>query len=393
MKIIDTLVERFKKEFDTNDSVEVFFAPGRVNLIGEHIDYNGGKVFPCALDFGTYAVVKKRKDETFRMFSENFKSLGIVEFSLSDLCYKLSDDWANYPKGVIKTFLDSNFNIDFGFDILFFGNIPNGAGLSSSASIEVLTAVVLKHLFNLDISMVEMVKLSQKAENEFIGVNCGIMDQFSIGMGKKNHAILLDCNTLDYSYAPFILKDSSIIIANTNKRRGLGDSKYNERRSSCEEALSDLRNNGVKITSLCDMDNTSFEKYKHFIKSEEAQIRAQHAVTENYRVSEAMKSLKNGDLENFGSLMNQSHISLRDNYEVTGWELDSLVQAAWEEDGVIGSRMTGAGFGGCTVSLVKNNCIDSFVQNVGDKYKEKTGLEATFYIGNPGDGARKLGDF
>ena len=393
MKIIDTLVERFKKEFDTNDSVEVFFAPGRVNLIGEHIDYNGGKVFPCALDFGTYAVVKKRKDKTFRMFSENFKSLGIVEFSLSDLCYKLSDDWANYPKGVIKTFLDSNFNIDFGFDILFFGNIPNGAGLSSSASIEVLTAVVLKHLFNLDISMVEMVKLSQKAENEFIGVNCGIMDQFSIGMGKKNHAILLDCNTLDYSYAPFILKDSSIIIANTNKRRGLGDSKYNERRSSCEEALSDLRNNGVKITSLCDMDNTSFEKYKHFIKSEEAQIRAQHAVTENYRVSEAMKSLKNGDLENFGSLMNQSHISLRDNYEVTGWELDSLVQAAWEEDGVIGSRMTGAGFGGCTVSLVKNNCIDSFVQNVGDKYKEKTGLEATFYIGNPGDGARKLGDF
>ncbi|WP_297597270.1 galactokinase [uncultured Cetobacterium sp.] len=391
--MIDTLVERFKKEFDTNDSVEVFFAPGRVNLIGEHIDYNGGKVFPCALDFGTYAVVKKRKDKTFRMFSENFKSLGIVEFSLSDLCYKLSDDWANYPKGVIKTFLDSNFNIDFGFDILFFGNIPNGAGLSSSASIEVLTAVVLKHLFNLDISMVEMVKLSQKAENEFIGVNCGIMDQFSIGMGKKNHAILLDCNTLDYSYAPFILKDSSIIIANTNKRRGLGDSKYNERRSSCEEALSDLRNNGVKITSLCDMDNTSFEKYKHFIKSEEAQIRAQHAVTENYRVSEAMKSLKNGDLENFGSLMNQSHISLRDNYEVTGWELDSLVQAAWEEDGVIGSRMTGAGFGGCTVSLVKNNCIDNFVQNVGDKYKEKTGLEATFYIGNPGDGARKLGDF
>ncbi|MGL4865015.1 MAG: galactokinase, partial [Cetobacterium sp.] len=249
MELINNLVKNFKKEFkkDEKTSVEVFFAPGRVNLIGEHIDYNGGKVFPCALDFGTYAVVTKREDKIFKMYSENFKELGIIEFSLDSLIYDKKDDWANYPKGVVKTFLDSGFNINSGFDVLFFGNIPNGAGLSSSASIEVLTSVILKSLFNLNINMVDMVKLSQKTENEFIGVNCGIMDQFSIGMGKKDHAILLDCNTLEYSYAPFILNNASIIIANTNKRRGLGESKYNERRASCENALKDLKDNGINI--------------------------------------------------------------------------------------------------------------------------------------------------
>lgn len=395
MELINTLVKNFKKEFKKEEgiSTEVFFAPGRVNLIGEHIDYNGGKVFPCALDFGTYAVVTKREDKTFRMYSENFKNLGIIEFSLDCLVYDKKDDWANYPKGVIKTFLNSGFDIDSGFDVLFFGNIPNGAGLSSSASIEVLTSVILKTLFNLNIDMIEMVKLSQKTENEFIGVNCGIMDQFSIGMGKKDHAVLLDCNTLEYSYAPFILSNASIIIANTNKRRGLGESKYNERRDSCENALKDLKENGVNIDTLCDMDSEMFENTKHFIKSEEAIPKVRHAVTENERVLKAMKCLKNGDISTFGKLMNSSHKSLKEDYEVTGIELDSLVEAAWEEEGTIGSRMTGAGFGGCTVSLVKNDCIEKFIENVGKKYKEKTDLEATFYIGNPGDGAKKLGDF
>lgn len=395
MELIRNLVENFKKEFkkEENTPVEVFFAPGRVNLIGEHIDYNGGKVFPCALDFGTYAVTNKRQDRIFRMYSENFKNLGIIEFSLDSLIYDKKDDWANYPKGIIKTFLDAGFNIDSGFDILYFGNIPNGAGLSSSASIEVLTSVILKNLFNLDIDMVEMVKLSQKTENEFIGVNCGIMDQFSIGMGKKDHAILLDCNTLEYSYAPFILKDASIVIANTNKRRGLGESKYNERRASCESALEDLKDGGLNISSLCDMNMEIFESSKHLIKSQEAISRVKHAVSENERVLKAMECLNSGDITTFGELMNGSHISLRDDYEVTGFELDSLVEAAWEEDGTIGSRMTGAGFGGCTVSLVKNEAIENFIKNVGKKYKEKTGLEAAFYIGNPGDGARKLGDF
>ncbi len=395
MELINNLVKTFKKEFKKEEgiSTEVFFAPGRVNLIGEHIDYNGGKVFPCALDFGTYAVVTKREDKTFRMYSENFKNLRIIEFSLDCLVYDKKDNWANYPKGVIKTFLNSGFDIDSGFDVLFFGNIPNGAGLSSSASIEVLTSVILKTLFNLNIDMIEMVKLSQKTENEFIGVNCGIMDQFSIGMGKKDHAVLLDCNTLEYSYAPFILSNASIIIANTNKRRGLGESKYNERRDSCENALKDLKENGVNIDTLCDMDSEMFENTKHFIKSEEAIPRVRHAVTENERVLKAMKCLKNGDVSTFGKLMNSSHKSLKEDYEVTGIELDSLVEAAWEEEGTIGSRMTGAGFGGCTVSLVKNDCIEKFIENVGKKYKEKTGLEATFYIGNPGDGAKKLGDF
>lgn len=395
MELINNLVKTFKKEFKKEEgiSTEVFFAPGRVNLIGEHIDYNGGKVFPCALDFGTYAVVTKREDKTFRMYSENFKNLRIIEFSLDCLVYDKKDNWANYPKGVIKTFLNSGFDIDSGFDVLFFGNIPNGAGLSSSASIEVLTSVILKTLFNLNIDMIEMVKLSQKTENEFIGVNCGIMDQFSIGMGKKDHAVLLDCNTLEYSYAPFILSNASIIIANTNKRRGLGESKYNERRDSCENALKDLKENGVNIDTLCDIDSEMFENTKHFIKSEEAIPRVRHAVTENERVLKAMKCLKNGDVSTFGKLMNSSHKSLKEDYEVTGIELDSLVEAAWEEEGTIGSRMTGAGFGGCTVSLVKNDCIEKFIENVGKKYKEKTGLEATFYIGNPGDGAKKLGDF
>ncbi|WP_293721248.1 galactokinase [uncultured Cetobacterium sp.] len=395
MELIKNLVHNFKKEFkkDSDTTTEVFFAPGRVNLIGEHIDYNGGKVFPCALDFGTYAVLTKREDKTFRMYSENFKDLGIIEFSLDSLIYDKKDDWANYPKGVVKTFLDAGFKIDSGFDVLFYGNIPNGAGLSSSASIEVLTSVIIKNLFNLDIDMVEMVKLCQKTENEFIGVNCGIMDQFSIGMGKKDHAILLDCNTLEYSYAPFILNDISIVIANTNKRRGLGESKYNERRASCESALKDLKAAGVAINSLCDMDMQLFESVKHHIKSEEAIPRVRHAVSENVRVLDAMEALKVGDINKFGQLMIGSHNSLRDDYEVTGFELDSLVEAALEEKGTIGSRMTGAGFGGCTVSLVKNDSLEEFIAHVGKKYFEKTGLEAAFYIGNPGDGARKLGDF
>ena len=395
MNLINELILDFKKEFqkDAYEKTEVFFAPGRVNLIGEHIDYNGGKVFPCALDFGTYAVVTKREDNKFRMFSKNFENIGMLEFSLNNLIFDKKDDWANYPKGVIGTFINSEFNITHGLDILFFGNIPNGAGLSSSASIEVLTSVILKSIFNLDINMINMVKLSQKSENEFIGVNCGIMDQFSIGMGKENNAILLDCDSLEYSYAPFILDNISIVIANTNKRRGLGDSKYNERRASCENALSELKENNINISSLCDMSFEEFEKYNHLISSDENKKRVKHAVTENERVLKAMEALSNNDINTFGLLMNQSHISLKNDYEVTGIELDSLVEASWEENGVIGSRMTGAGFGGCTVSLVKNEYIDSFIENVGNKYFEKTNLKADFYIAKPGEGARKLGDF
>ena len=388
--MIVKLTEHFKEIFKQDDNIESFFSPGRVNLIGEHTDYNGGFVFPCALDFGTYAIVKQREDKNFRMYSENFEDLGIIEFNLDNLVYDKKDDWANYPKGVIKTFLDKGFKVPNGFDVLFFGNIPNGAGLSSSASIEVLTAVILKSLFNLDIDMVEMVKYCQIAENKFIGVNSGIMDQFAVGMGKKDNAILLDCNTLNFTYVPVKLKDMSIVIANTNKKRGLADSKYNERRSSCEEAVAVLNKNGVNIKYLGELTVEEFNKVKHFIKDEEQLKRATHAVTENERAKVAVEFLKKDDIKTFGELMNKSHISLRDDYEVTGLELDSLVEAAWEEVGTVGARMTGAGFGGCTVSIVKNSEVDNFIKNVGKKYKEKTGLEASFYIANIGDGARKL---
>ena len=321
------------------------------------------------------------------MYSKNFENLGIIEFNLDNLVYEKKDDWANYPKGVVKTFLDRNYKIDCGFDILFFGNIPNGAGLSSSASIEVLTAVILKDLFKLDVDMVEMVKMCQVAENKFIGVNSGIMDQFAVGMGKKNNAILLDCNTLKYEYVPVKLKNMSIVIANTNKKRGLADSKYNERRTSCEEAVKVLNKNGINIKYLGELTVAEFEKVKHYITDEDQLKRATHAVTENERAKIAVEFLRKDDIAEFGRLMNKSHISLRDDYEVTGLELDSLVEAAWEEKGTVGSRMTGAGFGGCTVSIVENDYVDSFIKNVGKKYKEKTGLEASFYIANIGDGA------
>ena len=391
--MIKGLIEDFKALYKYEGEVKVFFSPGRVNLIGEHTDYNGGFVFPCALDFGTYAVAVKRNDNIFRMYSKNFENLGIIEFSLDRLINEPQDDWANYPKGVIKTFLEAGFNINSGFDVLFYGNIPNGAGLSSSASIELATSVILKDLFNLDVDMVSMVKLSQKAENKFIGVNCGIMDQFAIGMGKKDNAILLDCNTLNYQYAPVVLNGASIVIANTNKKRGLADSKYNERRGSCEAAVKVLNENGIDIKYLGELSVERFNEIKHLITDEEQLKRATHAVTENERTKVAVEKLNTGDIEAFGQLMNQSHISLRDDYEVTGFELDSLVEAAWEAEGVIGARMTGAGFGGCTVSIVKDEFIESFKKSVGEKYTAKTGLVADFYVAKIGDGSRKLGDF
>lgn len=391
--MIKGLIEDFKTLYKYEGDVKVFFSPGRVNLIGEHTDYNGGFVFPCALDFGTYAVAVKRNDNIFRMYSKNFENLGIIEFSLDRLINEPQDDWANYPKGVIKTFLEAGFNINSGFDVLFYGNIPNGAGLSSSASIELATSVILKDLFNLDVDMVSMVKLSQKAENKFIGVNCGIMDQFAIGMGKKDNAILLDCNTLNYQYAPVVLNGASIVIANTNKKRGLADSKYNERRGSCEAAVKVLNENGIYIKYLGELSVERFNEIKHLITDEEQLKRATHAVTENERTKVAVEKLNAGDIEAFGQLMNQSHISLRDDYEVTGFELDSLVEAAWEAEGVIGARMTGAGFGGCTVSIVKDEFIESFKKSVGEKYTAKTGLVADFYVAKIGDGSRKLGDF
>lgn len=382
------LEQKFQEVFGA-PAEKQFFAPGRVNLIGEHTDYNGGNVFPCAIDKGTYGLVKKRNDRKFRMYSENFADLGVMEFTLDELTNDKKHDWANYPKGVIKMFLEAGQKIDSGFDILFSGNIPNGAGLSSSASIEMLTAIVLKDLFQLSIDPVEMAQLGKKTENLFIGVNSGIMDQFAVAMGKKDHAILLDCNTLKYAYVPVVLKDEVIVIANTNKRRGLADSKYNERRAECDEALAELQTK-LPIKALGELSIEQFEANKDLIKSPVRQKRAKHAVYENQRTLKAEKELSAGNLAEFGKLMNQSHISLRDDYEVTGVELDTLAALAWEQPGVVGSRMTGAGFGGCTVSIVKKDKVDDFIKNVGEAYKNKIGYAADFYIASVSDGAKKL---
>lgn len=382
------LEQKFQEVFGS-PAEKHFFAPGRVNLIGEHTDYNGGNVFPCAIDKGTYGLVKKRNDRKFRMYSENFADLGVMEFALDELTNDKKHDWANYPKGVIKMFLEAGQKIDSGFDILFSGNIPNGAGLSSSASIEMLTAIVLKDLFHLSIDSVEMAQLGKKTENLFIGVNSGIMDQFAVAMGKKDHAILLDCNTLKYAYVPVVLKDEVIVIANTNKRRGLADSKYNERRAECDEALAELQTK-LPIKALGELSIEQFEANKDLIKSPIRQKRAKHAVYENQRTLKAQKELSAGNLAEFGKLMNQSHISLRDDYEVTGVELDTLAALAWEQPGVVGSRMTGAGFGGCTVSIVKKDKVDDFIKNVGEAYKNKIGYAADFYIASVSDGAKKL---
>ncbi|WP_062353933.1 galactokinase [Bacillus kwashiorkori] len=385
---MEQLKSIFTKKFHQSN-VRMFFAPGRINLIGEHTDYNGGYVFPCAITFGTYALAAKREDKQINMYSENFPDKGVITFSLDDLNYKVEDDWVNYPKGMIRYLIEAGYPIDNGMDVLFYGNIPNGAGLSSSASIELVTGVMLEGLFGLTIQRVEMVRIGQKVENEFIGVNSGIMDQFAIGMGKEGKAILLDCNTLEYEYAPIELENHRIIIMNTNKRRELADSKYNERRTECELAVKELKN-FKKINSLGELTVAQFEKLQGQIPNEVIRRRAKHAVYENERTKLAKTALEHHDLATFGKLMNESHISLRDDYEVTGKELDTIVEAAWQQEGTVGARMTGAGFGGCAIAIVETDKVNDFIKNVGKMYEEKIGYKADFYSVTIGDGAKEL---
>lgn len=385
MMMKDVLLKEFVSIFGDVEHTQVFFAPGRVNLIGEHTDYNGGHVFPCALTIGTYAVARRNNGTTLRFYSMNFKSLGVIEADINHLTYQKEHDWANYPKGMLKILKDANYCIEEGLDILYYGNIPNSSGLSSSASIEVLTAFLCKSLFQLEIDQIQIALLAQKAENTFIGVNCGIMDQFAIAKGKKDHAIFLDTATLSYEYAPITLAGMKIVIACSNKKRGLGDSKYNERRRECEEALEFLQTK-LDIQSLGDLTEDAFDAIKEAIPDDIRRKRAKHAVYENQRTMKAVKALKENDIERFGELMIESHVSLRDDYEVTGVELDTLVESALEQEGVIGSRMTGAGFGGCTVSIVKDDFVDAFIENVGMMYKEKIGYAADFYVVEVGDG-------
>ena len=380
---------KFEELFGNEGEIKEYFAPGRVNLIGEHTDYNGGHVFPCALTMGTYAVARKRNDNKIRLYSMNFENLGILESTIDDLKYNKNEDWINYPKSMVWALKEDGFNIDRGFDIVYLGTIPNGAGLSSSASIEVLTGFVLKDLFGLDVDMTKIALLGQKAENKYIGVNCGIMDQFIIANGKKDCAIFLDTANLEYEYAPVKLENAKIVIMNTNKKRGLGDSKYNERRAECEEALKELQQK-LDIKSLGELTEQEFEENKYLIKSEIRQKRAKHAVYENQRTVKAVEALKENKIDLFGKLMIASHNSLRDDYEVTGKELDTLVEESLKQDGVIGARMTGAGFGGCAVSIVESDKVDDFIKNVGKGYKDKIGYNADFYAVEMGDGPRKI---
>ncbi len=381
----EQMIEGFRKIYGGDGEIKVYFAPGRVNLIGEHTDYNGGHVFPCALTMGTYAAVRQRDDNKLRFYSANFEKLGVIESSLDELVWTKEADWTNYPKGVMWAYGQKGYRFDKGFDMYYFGNIPNGSGLSSSASIEVLTALVLKDTFGFDTSFTDMALISQFAENKFNKVNCGIMDQFAIAMGKAGHAIFLDTSNLSYEYAPVKLDNAKIVISCSNKKRGLGDSKYNERRAECEEALEELQK-VIDIKTLGDLSEEAFERYKSAIKSEVRQRRAKHAVYENQRTIKAVKALKEGDIEEFGRLMIASDTSLREDYEVTGKELDTLVAAALKQPGVIGSRMTGAGFGGCTVSIVKTDAVDNFIEKVGKEYKDTIGYAADFYVADIGGG-------
>lgn len=369
------------------EEVKTFFSPSRVNLIGEHIDYNGGYVLPCALNLGTYGCVRARNDNKIRLASGNFDLK--VEVELDDLKYEKAHDWANYPKGVIYFMKQKNYNVS-GMDILVWGNIPNGAGLSSSASLELLIAEMVNNLFNNgEISKLNLVKISQEAENNFIGVKCGIMDQFAVAMGKEDCAILLDCNNIKYRYIDIDMRNYKLVVMNTNKRRKLDESKYNERRRECEEALNILKRY-KDMDYLCELSVEELECVEKYLTEKNIKKRVYHVVYENQRVLNACKCLEKGDIEGLGQLFKESHESLKNLYEVTGIELDTMVEGALKEKGCVGARMTGAGFGGCAIALVDEVEVDNFIHNVAYTYKKKMGYEGEFYLPSIDKGTREL---
>lgn len=386
VRIEDKILKCFEKIFAKGENPRCFFAPGRVNLIGEHIDYNGGHVLPCALNLGTYIAARKRSDKKILLYSMNMEDK-IYEFSLDEI--KRENEWTDYPLGIVYSFDKHGFKIDKGFEAIIYGNIPTGSGLSSSASLEVLTAYFLKELFDIKVSMIDIAKISQYSENNFNGCKCGIMDQFASAMGKKNKAIFLDTKNLSYQYADLNLGENIILISNTKKKHKLTDSQYNKRCEECNKALNILKKH-INIENLCELKEAQFEEIKHYIDDETIRKRAKHVVYENARTIKALKFLENNDISSFARLMNESHISLRDDYDVTGKELDTLVEEAWKIDGVMGSRMTGAGFGGCTVSIVNKNIVNKFIEKVGEAYKEKIGYQAEFYELSIGNGPREI---
>ena len=385
-------IQQLRSNFATTFGAEAdhtFFSPGRINLIGEHTDYNGGHVFPAAISLGTYGAARKRDDNLLRFYSANFEDKGIIEVPLEDLRFEKEHNWTNYPKGVLHFLQKAGHVIDKGMDVYVFGNIPNGSGLSSSASLELLTGIIAERLFDLKLERLDLVKIGKQTENEFIGVNSGIMDQFAIGMGADQRAIYLDTNTLEYDLVPLDLKDNVVVIMNTNKRRELADSKYNERRAECEKAVEELRQK-LSIATLGELNEWDFDEYSYLIQDENRLKRARHAVLENQRTLQAQAALQAGNLEKFGRLMNASHVSLEHDYEVTGLELDTLAHTAWEQEGVLGARMTGAGFGGCAIALVRKDAVEAFQKNVGQKYEEVVGYAPSFYIAEIAGGSRVL---
>ena len=382
------LIQAFSAIFGQEPDA-TFFSPGRINLIGEHTDYNGGHVFPAAITLGTYGAARKRDDQKLRFYSGNFEDLGVIEVDLADLVFKKEDNWTNYPKGVLKFLQEVGHVIDTGMDVYVFGNIPNGSGLSSSASLELLIGIIAEELFALKLERLDLVKIGKKTENEFIGVNSGIMDQFAIGMGADQRAIYLDTNTLEYELVPLDLGDHVIVIMNTNKRRELADSKYNERRAECEKAVEELQA-ALDIQTLGELDEATFDEYAYLIQDANRLKRARHAVSENQRTLKAKAALVAGDLERFGRLVNASHVSLEHDYEVTGIELDTLAHTAWEQEGVLGARMTGAGFGGCGIAIVAKDKVEAFKEAVGKTYTAIVGYPPSFYLAEIAGGSRVL---
>ncbi len=387
--IIDDMREKFTELYGGGDEAKAFFAPGRVNLIGEHTDYNGGHVFPCALQVGTYGLIRKRDDDIFRFYSTNFPDDGVITVSGDEIEPGKEKRWVSYPEGLIWTFAQKGYPIPGGADMLFTGDVPQGSGLSSSASLEVLTALMLRDTFGIDVTQVDLALFGQYSENNFNGMNCGIMDQFASAMGKKDCAIFLDTNTLKYEYAPIKLDGIHLIVTNSNVKHALVDSEYNTRRAQCDEALKDLQK--VKdIPCLCAMSPAEFEEVKDAIPDLTVRKRARHAIYEDARTVQALEVLKDGDIDAFGRLMDASHVSMRDDFEISCPEMDILVEEAWKIDGCLGSRMTGGGFGGCSVSLVRSDDTDEFITEVGKAYTEKTGLTPEFYIIDISEGAHPL---
>ncbi len=387
--MVEAVKNTFARLFGDGGVPRLFFAPGRVNLIGEHTDYNGGHVFPCALTLGVCCAARPRGDRKLRLYSLNFPREGVVETDIDARAPLPGGSWANYPLGVVRAFSDAGHAIPSGADMVFFGDIPAGAGLSSSAALEVLAGTALRALYDLPVTPVEIARLGQRAENEFVGVNCGIMDQFASAMGKADHAIFLDTASLDYALAPLHLGGAQLLLVNSGVKHSLASSAYNRRREECAQALSALQQ-ALPVRSLGELSPAEFEAHAGMIADPVCRRRARHAVHENARTVEAFRALQGGDLAGFGRLMNASHVSLRDDYEVSCPETDALAEIAWSCPGVLGSRMTGGGFGGCTVSIVDGDAVERFKNSIQEEYRRRTGLEAEIYAASAGDGAKEI---